>query len=57
MKRFWYKVLGEAVLLMLGPEDVIGEALRFVESRHPRARWVLAYEGVWGRSGNRGSGC
>jgi tRNA wybutosine-synthesizing protein 2 len=48
LKRFRYKVLGEAVLLKLGPEDDIGEALSFVESRHPRARWVLAYEGVWG---------
>ncbi len=48
MKRFRYKVLGEAVLLKLRPGDDVEEALSFVESRHPRARWVLAYEGVWG---------
>ncbi len=48
MKGFRYKVLGDAVLLKLGPGDDVREALSFVESRHPRARWVLAYEGVWG---------
>ncbi len=48
MKKFRYKVLGDAILLKLGPEDDVLEALRFVESRHPNARWVLTYEGIWG---------
>lgn len=48
MRRFRYKVLGDVVLLRLRPGQDAREALRYVESRHPGARWVLAYEGVEG---------
>lgn len=48
MRRFSYKVLGEVVLLRLRPGQDEREALRYVEARHPGARWVLAYEGVEG---------
>ncbi|MEM0375100.1 MAG: hypothetical protein QXP43_02170, partial [Nitrososphaerota archaeon] len=48
MSGFSYKVLGEVVLLRLRPGQDEGEALRYVESRHPVVRWVLVYEGIEG---------